>query len=455
MMTWHPWLRRALAAMVGAALGATPGAAFEGDAPDGLGALEALGKLPAGLAELARTLTGQAQDPGEGRSRYKLFGNPDDTDEMGNKHPLLDRMPVVVVHGYSRHYSERMLLAGQLTWRTLRARVRGMRRGGLPGRYPRDGLKFFFYYYQPRKPYPDLAREFADRIAQGFFPEGGFPEGVIPPKKIVILAHSAGALLARYAATDPRLKDRVHAIISLAGAHRGSIQASLATAHGLERRPGMTPEMLEALAEVREAAGIDPRVYSEDPSTRVACEDDARCRVVTSLAYDNYDGAISDEMRERFGITVNQPLREFNEVAPLADRIVAFHGDVGDLGTRTRYQRVRERGSAVTYRVPYEEPTQGEKERQALAAFFPAWSNADPVIHLDSGSFASSPRPLRDRVLVPDMGHTRIFANRAVLDQVLALLKEMAAEVKAEEDAAAAGDEVQGAPGFQGLVPGP
>jgi hypothetical protein len=388
---------------------------FDAESSVGTATIDALSGISNELEQLLRTLTFRGEAPPPSEDGYRLFANPDDVDVRGIYHPLNGRVPVVVLHGYSRYYVKMMNFAGQRTWRSLRSAVKRSRRNVVPGAPPRDSLKFVFYYYQPTKPYPELATELAERLVEAF--ALGKPEG---PEKILFLAHSAGAILARYASMAPELAPFVGGIVTLAGAHRGSIQASLATAHGLAGHPDVPRTSMEEIQGVRDSAGVDAQVFSTDPAVRLPCDEDPVCAVLASIAYDNYDGAVSESEQEDLGILVNDTLREFNEGAPMASRIIAYHGDVTDLGTRRR--RVRQpidRGSAVRTSETIVVPTDRELQRRALEAVVPAWANADPVVHFESGTFADSPKPLLAIRTFPNVGHHQIFSDRAVLAGVL------------------------------------
>jgi hypothetical protein len=373
------------------------------------------------LAEAARA---------EGRpppaTEYFFFPDAGDVDDQGRQRPLGDRIPVVLVHGYSQYYRSALAFAGGYTWRGFRSALgRARRRQAAEGEAaqavppgPRlastDTMKVYYYHYRPDAEYPVLAAAFADRLAEGLL-------GQLGARKVIFMAHSAGTLMSRYAAADPRIQPRVAGILTLAGVHRGSVQASLVAARDLTRRPRVTAQHARLLEQARRQEGVHPRVAATDPARRIACSDDRSCRVIASLAFDNFDGSITKADRDDFGIIANDALRTFNEKDPNLSRIYAYHGDVTDLGTEV---------PTLSRLNPFQEakpvPTAEESLRRAVAAVNPAWSNADPVVSRASGTFADSRCELGGCRTFRNVEHVAILTDAQVMDRAVHDLRVLA-----------------------------
>lgn len=373
---------------------------------------------------------------------FRFFPSRLDVDAEGRQRPLGDRVPVVVVHGYSRWYVTLLDLAMGRTWSGLRAALGRARQDPA---LSLDDVKIYYYGYRPTKPYPELAAEMADRVIPELFGDDAPAE-----RKVIFLAHSAGTLMSRYTAADPRLEGRVAGILTLAGIHRGSVQASLVTARNLLRRPGVTREHVALLDSIRRANVVDPRVYAEDPEARIACDDDPSCRVLASLAFDNYDGSIRDQDIRDFGFLANDALRAFHRLDPNVGRIYAFHADVATFGTVEQAAPVGERlGGFLGFGAGRERPrpqvpTDEEAERRAIAAIHPAWANADPLVTYQSGTFQDAPCPLGGcrtyRPAAPDdddtndVDHKGILSNARVMDEVVRQMLGLAALARAGQE---------------------
>ncbi len=360
---------------------------------------------------------------------FHLIPDPVDVDAEGRPRPLGDRVPVVVVHGYSRLYVNLLELAASETWRPFRAAL-----AEATGRDPAStaAMKVFYYHYRPVEPYPVLARQMAERLRDELLVRQG-------ARRVVFLAHSAGTLMARYASAEPGFGDRVAGIVTLAGIHRGSVQASLVAARDLDRRPGVTREHLRLLDARRRGNGVDPRVWASDPGERIACRDDPACRVLESLAFDNFDGTITPEDIRDFGMIENTPLRTFNERDPRVGRIYAYHGDVSDLGEEPVPPPLLERVNLFGNREPAPRemrPTPDERERRAIEAVNPRWRNVDPIVHYASGTFAESHCELGACRTWPDLDHVSILRDPRVMAQVvrdLGTLAELARRGREDE----------------------
>lgn len=325
--------------------------------------------------------------------------------------PLEGRVAVVLVHGYGKLYQRLPGVAGALTWTGF---VGALEQSQAEGLSATEDLKLFYYNYRPVKPFPELAAEFADQLVERLL------TGPDAARKVILVAHSAGTLMSRYAAADPRIQPRVAGIFTLAGIHRGSVQASLVTARGLEERPGLTPGDLELLEELRGELGVDPRITHPDPAERLPCEDDPTCAVLESIAYDNFDGSITPEDQSRYGMMVNQTLAAFNESDPNLDRIYAYHAFITDLGTELERRPLLGRIFGSRNAEPRQEvPTQSETERRLLEAIHPGWSTADPLVTWESGIFEDSTTELAGQVRFENINHRDILWDEEVQTQLV------------------------------------
>lgn len=407
--------------------------------------LNSIGSIHMPAAEAG---TGGAVDPLDTRPSLKPYppGGPE-----ADVHPLKGRVAVVLVHGYGKPYVNFTGFAGAFTWTGfLNAWKKSLPEGSGTEDGPAGPAKLYHYVYRPVRPYPEMAAELADHLVDELL------TGPDAARQLVLVAHSAGTLMSRYAAADPRISPKVAGIFTLAGIHHGSVQASLVTAYGLEARPGMTPARLALLDELRGGLGLDPRVHSPDPATRIPCAADATCAVLESIAFDNFDGSISDEDQQRYGMMVNTSLAEFNRDDALASRVYAYHGEITDLGMEAPGRPLLGRIFGRRNQEPTEEapqPTQEEAERRLLEALNPAWSTADPLVTYGSGFYQGSPEEVAARFGFKNVNHRDILWDHAVQEALVtdlhALLARMTPITVAETGFGPAG----GAGGLFGFHP--
>ena len=280
--------------------------------------------------------------------------------------PLGDRVPVILIHGYDGSITT-------LPFDVHRDRTfeKFMRSPGY--RAIQDRVKFYRFAYRPFMALEELGSRFAAVLLREF------PD---PARPILFVCHSAGGLVTRYAAADPRLRDRVPGIITLATPHHGSVSASILAANGnVSERLGC----LDALLMRRSQRGT-----ADTPALH-------------SLFIDNLDGRLSPAAQAHFNMKVNTALAAFNQRDPNAGKIYAYMGEVHHLWGR------------------YTLGIAGELHRRALGQFDRAWSTADPVVHLTSGIFAgahvAAVRVFKGR------SHTELKEDPEVLASVLADLR--------------------------------
>lgn len=268
----------------------------------------------------------------------------------GSPRPLL-----VLVHGYdSSHARLPFDPARDRTWEPLRARPE---LAALRARY-----ELHEFHWRPWAALPAQGAALAEALAA----RPGLP--------LVLVGHSAGGLISRYAAADPRLADRVVGIVTLATPHWGSGMASILFAgKGARRRLGWARYALLA-----RGRGAEP----DTPALR-------------SLAAVDHASRLSHLPLEAWGVRLNPELAAFNEADPNIGKIIAYQGRVTRLWTRGR-------GGL-----------EAEARRRILGAFCRVWADADPLVDLASGSFAG--RPVAARRLLPGLEHGEIVRHPVAL----------------------------------------
>lgn len=238
--------------------------------------------------------------------------------------PLGDRQLVVVVHGIADEFLD-VPDEPHNAWMGFRAAL------GLHAVNPAAFAKkkIFYYQYRPDKPYDQLGADFAGLIQDEY-----------PGKSVLVVAHSAGALLARHASRYLEIE----AVIGIAPAHGGAQGASLMLANdGLFDR-----------------IGEEHRATMEAARQRFGVSDE----VIRSLAWENKDGAISSADQANLGIPVAQDLppityRHFDYYGILEN----FHSSIFNVFT----------GDAA-------EAEQEQREWEALKAYSDVWALNDGIL---------------------------------------------------------------------------
>ncbi|MBI3890088.1 MAG: alpha/beta hydrolase [Candidatus Wallbacteria bacterium] len=295
----------------------------------------------------------------ESEAELALVPDPQDLEPLG------DRTVVILAHGYSGSDVAPAFDPQRDTTFSKLAEMPAYR-----ALWPR--AKFYRLAYRPGPSYPELAKAAASLIA------GTFPRLQFHRNRFVFVGHSAGGLLGRLVAADPRFWGRVAGIVTVATPHHGSVTSSLLQANALVgRRIGLLNTLL-----LRHYQGTEP--------------DTAGMR---SLAFDDFDGSIGAEAIALYGMPVNLWLRAFNVVDPHVSRIVAYQGVNRNLWGRGQFH------------------VAAELQRRALEKFHPSWGSADPIVHLPSGTFAG--KELAAVHLVPGRSHSELMADPAVLTSVL------------------------------------
>ncbi len=205
--------------------------------------------------------------------------------------PLGDRTPVILVHGFDSTVPHLPFNPRHSrNWDRFRADYR----------YPEAFAQFKFYRfdYRPWRHLREVGADLSEEVVQQILPE------LAEHQSIVFMGISAGALISRYGASDPRIHPRVIDIFTINGANRGSVIASLAQVNGKIWR-AVGPHYALLLNHSRKGTVISPGTMS--------------------LAYDNFDGTLPRKAVRKYGITENTELRHFNETDPNLGKITAYH----------------------------------------------------------------------------------------------------------------------------------
>jgi pimeloyl-ACP methyl ester carboxylesterase len=183
--------------------------------------------------------------------------------------------------------------------------------------------------------------------------------------RLALVSHGAGGVVMRYGAAQ--MTRKVGALISFAGAHHGSIMASLL--YGNER---LAEKLGSAWWLVLKAG---QRGAPDTPGLRSAC-------------WDNHDGLVTQSEAREMGVRVNAELAAFNAADPNLAKLVCLQGDVASLATQDPMQ---------------------ELLRQGAAAFHPVFANSDPFVSFGSGVLEGSSR--HQVHTYPGLDHGTILAK--------------------------------------------
>jgi hypothetical protein len=204
-----------------------------------------------------------------------------------------------------------------------------------------------------------------------------------PDTKVAMVSHSMGAQVMRYAAAAAELSGRTAVLVSMAGAHRGSILASLmfANDHVIDRIGPFWWAVLK----------FGQWTEPDTPGLR-------------STAWDNHDGSVGADEAERYALVLNPDLARFNATDPNVSRLACLHGDVHSLA-----------GKGPFWGIPW------EVVRRGAAAFHPVFGNADPLIPLASGLLEGAAP--HESMTWPNFDHTDIVTRPEVWAEVVARLE--------------------------------
>jgi hypothetical protein len=227
-------------------------------------------------------------------------------------------------------------------------------------------------------------------------------------RRVVLLSHGFGAIVARHAAASPGMDGRIAANVSLAGAHHGSVLASLSFANDLlAERVGRIGWLLLKLGHMCEP---------DTPGLRSGC-------------WDDHERSVRPADIVRYGLVLNPELAAFNGSGAGILRMALLAGDLGaGPGSPTST-------SAEILGVPVQDI------RAAIGAFDAAQASADPFVTLasalldgpgarPSGAPAPPAPPGRDRprqsivtTMFPGLSHREMACHPEPLAEVAAILR--------------------------------
>lgn len=318
------------------------------------------------LLILALGFFGPSRLPAEAEPEFYFFPSGIDLQSDGSQRPLDGRVPVIFVHGFR---SEDLKLKNDvhITFSFLRNfLVKRVKKGLDPFAY----LAPFHYVYRPGAPYPELGRAFGSRMRAKF-----------GDQKVLLVTHSAGALIARYAQDLS-----IEAVISMAPAHGGSPGASIMWGkESLQESGRLDQEGMQTLKETLRTMGVEAPISK-------------------SLAWDNADQVITSEDQEKHGVYVHPEHPPF------------------------RYHRYDHYGRLSRFVAPFaalsfvdnaeqKEKSMREREWEVLGKFSPRWAKSDGVV-------VPYPRGTWDAgheawiKTYRGVGHRDIFIERKVLEEV-------------------------------------
>jgi hypothetical protein len=266
----------------------------------------------------------------QGEVEHAFFPDPTDVSPLG------ERIPLILVHGFDTDQSHLPFdPALNNHW---------------------DSFRFSDDYTRLRssmKPYIFTYRPFADMRETGSWLAAEVRDQVLPDlpagRRIVVMSISGGALVSRYAFAEEDLIPKVAYILTLNGANRGSVLAS----------------MIRVKRSIRKRIG-----WGYAALLRWSRRGKEPTPGLLSLTYDNFDGTIRKEDEERHGVVVNHALREFNRTDPNRHKLITYQNKPNWLIGRGAY--------GVDYSL----------RRHILSNMHSTWATADPVIHKRSGLLA-------------------------------------------------------------------
>lgn len=313
---------------------------------------------------------------------HYLFQDPADVDEEGKPRPMGNRVPVIFVHGMTADD----LVPKRETHVTFSILGTMFHNDRKRGHDPFEKVYPLHYNYAPYKPYEELADDFVARL----LPQVG-------DRNVIILCHSAGALLARW--TAGRLP--IVAVVGIAPAHGGSPGASLCfTNRKIVTEGPFEEEHFETAKETHRTVGLP---------------DD----VLRSVAWDNSDGVVSERAQKEWGVYVQPPLPPF-EYARL-DHYGVFHHFVAMFGGLDFLQQKKGK-SRKDIR---------QREWECVGAFSKKWKKNDGVIVPYPESEADNGYPtLAQRYA--GIGHRELFLDKEVVGLAWAQVIDVAGQVLEE-----------------------
>lgn len=333
------------------------------------------------LAVVVALLAGAAAAPAAepAAADHVFIRHPNDVAEDGSPLPLGDRVPVLFVHG---------LLADDLVLRTKVHPAFSVLWGYL-GNAQATGKEAFkdlmpvLYNYTPTKPYRQLGAEFAARVKERW-----------PDRTIVVVAHSAGALLTRWASTALS----IGAVIGIAPAHGGSPGASIIFANEKIMTEGrITKEHYETFQETRAGMGLPEEV------TR-------------SVTWDNADKVITEKEEKEYGVVVQHDLPPFSyprlDHYGLLEHFVAPFGGIDFLSEKDK------RGKDLR-----------QREWEAIGAYSELWKINDGIVVPYPETKADEEYPVW-RKYWKGIGHRELFIEKQILALVFEQILDVARQLR-------------------------
>lgn len=262
-----------------------------------------------------------------------LASDPEDT------RPLGDRVAVIVSHG--------------LLWDSPHLRLSGITapiffnalRSSKRSRALRDKVRWYAFDY-PCWRHPSENGRALSIAARKML------ERDEPRHPVLLVGHSMGGLVARYAMNHEKFGDQVSVSISAGSPHRGAFITSLAAATSNLRL---------------HLGGVDLAILRQGFGNLMP-----DCPGARGVFWDNADGSFNRPGWESHELPANPGLARFNSEDVYLDKLYCLAGDCPKLGLHH-------------WISPH------ERIRWTQAHYFPGFENVDPFVPLSSASFAGAP----------------------------------------------------------------
>ncbi len=328
---------------------------------------------------LAMVVAGAVSLRAEEPDHY-VHRDPYDVTAEGDPRPLGTRIPVVFVHGLMQ---DDLVLEDKIhvVFSVLRGRFEAAVARELD---PFETVMPVYYRYRPDRPYRELGEQFAARMNERF-----------PGRTLILVVHSAGALVARWA--GPSLD--IAAVVGMAPAHGGSPGASMIFAsHKIVEDGKVAEEHFQTYAETRSAMA-----KLSEP-------------VLRSVAWDGVDGAISDSDVTDYGVARQEKLPDFRYAR--LDHYGILEHFVPAFGA---LDFVAEKGRGGK--------DQRQREWESLGAWSGAWKASDGVVvPYPEGPWDGDFPSLR--IDHKGIGHREIFMDKDVLSSVWRQVLDLARQLR-------------------------